>query len=62
MARKRFKNVSDTLQVLYDETGDKREIVPGGTILLEEKWGAKFGRFLTLVETGKGKKATEDVE
>jgi len=53
MARKRFKNVSDKLQVLYDETGSKREVVPGGTIILEEKWGAKFNRFLEIVEAEK---------
>lgn len=53
MARKRFKNVSDKLQVLYDETGSKREVVPGGTIILEEKWGAKFNRVLEIVEAEK---------
>jgi hypothetical protein len=49
MARKRFRNVSGKLQVLYDETGDKREIVPNGTIILEETWGARFNRFLEVV-------------
>ena len=34
MARKRFKNVSGKLQVVYDEVGDKREVVPNGTIIM----------------------------
>ena len=55
MARKRFKNVSDKLQVLYDETGEKRELVPGGTIVMDEKWGMQFNRFLEPVKSAKEK-------
>lgn len=50
MARKRFKNVSKKLQVIYDDAGNKREIVPGGTIIVDEKLGRKFHRFLEIVE------------
>lgn len=49
-ARKRFKNITTKLQVIYDETGDKKEVVPGGTIILDEAWGRKFARVLAPVE------------
>lgn len=58
--RKRFKNVSDSLQVIYDESGNKREIVPGGTIILEENWGQKFARFLVVVEAPRKETKKED--
>ena len=54
--RKRFKNVTDKLQILYDENGNKREVVPGGTIILDESWGRKFSRFLAPVEPKKTSK------
>ena len=60
MARKRFKNVSGKLQVVYDETGDKREVVPNGTIILDEKWGMRFNRCLELVPDVKQPKKTAD--
>ena len=56
MARKRFKNKTDRLQLVYDEQGIKREIVPNGTIILEEKWGERFSRVLELVPTKKAPK------
>lgn len=60
MARKRFKNVSGKLQVVYDETGDKREVVPNGTIILDEKWGMRFNRCLELVPDVTQTKKTAD--
>ena len=56
MARKRFKNITTKLQVIYDETGDKKEVVPGGTIILDEDWGRKFARVLAPVEAKKTSK------
>jgi len=38
----RFRNRSESLQVIYDESGTKRELVPGGTILLDADWGGRF--------------------
>jgi hypothetical protein len=55
-ARKRFKNITTRLQVIYDETGDKKEVVPGGTIILDEAWGRKFARVLAPVEAKKTSK------
>jgi len=55
-ARKRFKNITTKLQVIYDETGDKKEVVPGGTIILDEAWGRKFARVLAPVEAKKPSK------
>lgn len=52
MARKRYVNKSDLLQVLYDERGTKREIVPNGTIILDEKTAMRFP-FLQAVPDGK---------
>ena len=49
MARKRYKNKTDVLQVVYDEQGSKRQIVPGGTIIMEEKWAGRYHRVLELV-------------
>lgn len=53
MAKKRFKNKTKKLQVIYDDSGERREIVPNGTIVLEEDWGRRFGRVLELVGTVK---------
>ena len=58
MARKRFKNVSGKLQVVYDEVGDKREVVPNGTIIMEEQWGMRFNRVLEIVPNAKQTKKT----
>jgi hypothetical protein len=58
MARKRFKNVSGKLQVVYDEAGDKREVVPNGTIIMEEQWGMRFNRVLEIVPNVKQTKKT----
>lgn len=38
----RFRNRSESLQVIYDESGTKRELVPGGTIILDNDWGGRF--------------------
>jgi len=51
MARKRFRNKTNRLQLVYDEHGEKREIVPGGTVILEESWGRRFARVLELVDS-----------
>lgn len=59
MARKRFRNKTKYLQLVYDEHGERREIVPGGTVILEEAWGRRFGKVLELVETGKKAVSTE---
>jgi len=50
MARKRFRNKTNRIQVVYNESGDRREIVPEGTIILEESWGRRFNRVLEMVE------------
>jgi len=55
-ARKRFKNITTRLQVIYDESGDKKEVVPGGTIILDEAWGRRFARVLAPVEAKKSSK------
>lgn len=60
MARKRFKNVSGKLQVVYDENGDKREVVPNGTLIMEEQWGMRFSRVLEIVPDIKRTKKTAD--
>lgn len=44
----RYRNKSEVLQVLYDERGTKREVVPGGTIKLTKAHASKY-RFLELV-------------
>jgi len=44
----RYKNKSDVLQVLYDERGTKREVIPGGTIKLTKAHASRF-RFLVPV-------------
>ena len=38
MARKRYRNKTDVLQIVYDEQGVKREVVPDGTIIMEDSW------------------------
>ena len=64
MARKRFRNKTKYLQLVYDEHGERREIVPGGTVILEEAWGRRFGRVLELVgpvkKTVSASKSTRD--
>jgi len=56
--RKRYRNKTETLQVIYDEKGERREIVPNGTIILEEKWAKKFRRVLEPVNTVKKEEAS----
>lgn len=62
MARKRFKNKTKRLQLIYDERGERREIVPNGTIILEEDWGKRFGKVLEIVEAKKGATAKGNAE
>lgn len=47
--RKRYRNKTSILQVIYDERGDRREIVPGGTLILNENWGRKYRKILEPV-------------
>ena len=54
--KKRFKNITNSLQVIYDEAGNKRELVPKGTIMLEEAWGLKYYRVLEMLRTKESKK------
>jgi hypothetical protein len=43
MAKKiRFRNRDDGLRVIYDESGTKKELVPGGTVLLDPEWAGRF--------------------
>jgi len=48
MARKRFRNKTDELQLIYDEYGNKYELVPRGTVILEESWGKRYSRVLEM--------------
>ena len=54
--RKRFRNKTDKLQVVYDETGAKREIVPEGTVILDAKLGLRYSRVLEEVPAKKPEK------
>lgn len=38
----RFRNRESGLRVIYDESGSKRELVPGGTINLDPEWAGRF--------------------
>lgn len=69
MARKRFRNKTDRIQLIYDESGNKRELIPKGTVVLEEKWGRRYSRILELVQksrravqSGRGEKAGTGTE
>lgn len=57
----RFRNRDDGLRVIYDESGAKRELVPGGTIQLEPRWGGRF-RCLEMVKPPAPKTATKKKE
>ena len=59
MARKRFRNKTKYLQLVYDEQGEKREIVPNGTVILEESWGRRFAGVLELVVPAKTQTAND---
>lgn len=45
----RFRNRHNGLRVIYDSTGRKVELVPGGTVFLEPSWAGRF-RCLEKVE------------
>lgn len=51
MARKRYRNKTDVLQIVYDEQGTKREVVPDGTIIMEDSWAKRYHRVLEEVPT-----------
>jgi pyruvate/oxaloacetate carboxyltransferase len=51
MARKRYRNKTDVLQIVYDEQGVKREVVPDGTIIMEDSWAKRYHRVLEEVPT-----------
>jgi len=36
MAKVRFVNITDTVQVVYDEGMNKYEVIPGGSVVGEE--------------------------
>jgi len=58
----RFRNNEDGLRVIYDENGNKKELVPKGTILLDPAWGGRF-RCLARVDASQPvatTKATDD--
>lgn len=44
MAEKKilFRNKEEGLRIVYDEAGEKREVVPGGTLYLTPKWGGRY--------------------
>lgn len=48
--RVRFKNKTNRLQVLYNEHGEKFELIPNGTILLTPTWANRYGKILAVVE------------
>jgi hypothetical protein len=43
MAKKLFENKTKLMQVIYDEHGNKYEVVPGGTVEGEEKVMERYG-------------------
>lgn len=49
-----FKNVTKIDQVFKNDNGKTISVVPGGTILLSEKLGAKFFGILEQVKEGPG--------
>ncbi len=61
----RFRNKSDGLQVVYNEDGEKRELVPNATIFFDPAWGSRYRCLEQVVQTvGKPKavKASDDSE
>lgn len=47
--RKRYRNKTEKLQLVYDEYGVKREVPPNGTVLLDPKLGSRFSGILEEV-------------
>lgn len=54
-----FRNKTDMLQVVYDEGGNKYEVVPGGTVELDEKHAARYGCLELVKDNNEPKKATQ---
>lgn len=40
--KERYLNRTNGLQIVYDETGVKRELVPGGSIFMSPEWAKRF--------------------
>jgi len=38
----RYKNKRKGLQIIYDENGSKKELVPGATIFLDPEWAGRY--------------------
>ncbi len=55
MAKKtRFRNKTKGMQVIYDEFGGKRELVPNATILLDPSWAGRYKCLEKVVSTKAG--------
>ena len=58
MAKVRFVNITDTIQVVYDEGMNKYEVVPGGTVMGDE---AVFGNYGCLRKESENKTAKKAI-
>lgn len=58
----RFRNKKNGLQVIYDEAGSKRELVPGATIFLDPEWAGRFKCLEKVIseKAGPGRPPKED--
>lgn len=48
----RFRNKAKGLQVIYDENGNKKEVIPQGVVMLTPEWGVRY-RCLEKVDAPK---------
>lgn len=60
MAKKTFMNKTDRMQVVYDESITKYEVVPGGTVELEGDVGERYGGVLKEATKEEKKDAKKD--
>lgn len=44
--KQRYENITEKIQVVYTEEGRKKEVIPGGTVLLSEERARVYGNIL----------------
>lgn len=58
----RFRNKFEGMQVIYDEEGSKKELVPNATIFLDPAWGSRYKCLEKVIDpkAGPGRPPKED--
>ena len=60
MSKVLYENKTQIIQVIYNEEGEKREVIPGGTVELEKAHGDRLLNVLAPVQLAEKAPAKAD--